>query len=286
MRKGERRGRMSTASELINKLAALYNAKTYLEIGVADGATFHSVNIEHKTAVDPKFAFDVEKYSNQPGRFYYNLKSDDFFREVEREISESSRDGDFTWDIIYIDGLHTYEQAMRDFVNSLRYTRERTILIFDDTVPSNPWAAIPNLAICAYFRDLAGVVDGSWQGDVFKCVFELRDFWPDFSYATVIGAGNPRTVVWKMAKKCDRPRMFGDKAEIANLDYFTMLERCAALCPMPEEKLFSVIGTEVNTPLRESGALIPSLVKPLHTMGEIKYLKILAGEGNKRMGEK
>lgn len=184
------------------------------------------------------------------------------------------------WDIVYIDGMHTYEQAMADFVNSFRYTHERTIWIFDDTVPTDPWSTIPNQSLCYYFRDLAGITGVDWQGDVFKCIFEIHDFFPDFSYATVIGNGNPQTIVWKMDKKCQRPRIFRDKAEIIKLDYFTMLHRCAALHPMPEDKALCAVGSEVNIPLRNSGHFIPSLVKPLHSMSEYQYLKILAGKEN------
>lgn len=269
---------MSIASERINKLAALNQARTYLEIGVAEGNTFHGVNINHKTAVDPEFLFDVSQYANQPGQYYYNKKSDDFFQEVGREISESARDDNFTWDIVYIDGLHTYEQAMADFINSFRYTNDRTIWIFDDTVPTDPWSTIPNMPLCYYFRKLAGIACGDWQGDVFKCIFDIHDFYPDFSYATVINAGNPQTIVWKMGKTCQRSRMFREQMEVKNLDYFTMLVRCAALHPMTEEKMFSVIGTEVNIPLRESGNFIPLLVKPLHSMWEYEDLKLLSGK--------
>lgn len=254
---------MSIASERINKIAKLINAKTYLEIGVAEGHTFHDVQIEHKTAVDPNFLFDISAYSHLKRQFYYNMKSDDFFDEIGREISGSLRDRDFTWDVVYIDGLHVYQQTMADFVNSFKYTTDRTIWIFDDTVPSDPWAAIPNMDQCYFFRQMAGVAGWDWQGDVYKCVFEIHDFFNEFSYATVIGNGNPQTIVWKVKDSQQRPRIFRDASEVGKLDYFNMLPRCAALHPMSEEASLAAIGTEVNIPMREGSSFLPFLVKPL-----------------------
>ncbi len=40
---------VSVSSTRINRLAGLIDAKTYLEIGVAEGDTFHNAGIGHKT---------------------------------------------------------------------------------------------------------------------------------------------------------------------------------------------------------------------------------------------
>lgn len=254
---------MSMSSTRINRLAGLIDAKTYLEIGVAEGDTFHNVGIGHKTAVDPEFLFDVAQYSGRPDHFYFKLPSNQFFQAHGR--GETGFPKDFRWDIIFIDGLHVYSQALTDFTNSVQYAGPDTIWIFDDTVPSDPWAAIPDMALCYYLRELAGIASGDWQGDVFKCVFAIHDFFPNFSYATVTGAGNPQTVVWRTEGSLPRPRLFASNEEIERLDYFGLLKRCAALNPVDEETLFSMVGRPMKTIERNGSRFLPLLVPRLHT---------------------
>jgi hypothetical protein len=43
--------------ERLNALAKITSASTYLEIGVAKGATFTRVTVPYKVGVDPKFQF-------------------------------------------------------------------------------------------------------------------------------------------------------------------------------------------------------------------------------------
>lgn len=254
---------MSYSSGRINRLARKNNAQRYLEIGVAEGNTFHHVDIQHKTAVDPLFAFDLSAYADRPGHFYFNTGSDAFFGDLENIKAGIFGQKDFAWDIVFLDGLHTYGQTMRDFSNSLQYTHEKTIWIFDDTVPSDPWAALPDMNKCYFFRDMTGIESRAWQGDVYKCVFALHDFFPEFSYATIIGAGNPQTVVWRTEETSARRRIFRDEKEINNLGYFAMLERCAALNPMPEKEAFDFIGNKFEKPRRDGTGFLASLIPHL-----------------------
>lgn len=255
---------MSTASDRINRLATLNNAGRYLEIGVAEGFTFHNVNVRHKTAVDPEFLFDTGRHSHKPGHYYFPMTSDSFFADMER-IRADVYGEDVAWDIIYIDGLHRYEQAMKDFTNSLDFAHGNTIWIFDDTVPSDPWSAIPDMQFSYLLRQMAGLAGRDWHGDVFKCVFALHDFFPEFSYATVTGMGNPQTVVWHTGETARRPRIFRDIADIGRMGYFDMLGRCAALNPMPEGDMLSFVGKKFDSPRRDGSAFLPLLVRPVRT---------------------
>ena len=44
---------LPTRADVINFYAKKIGAKSYLEIGVQTGATFHAVQIDHKVGVDP-----------------------------------------------------------------------------------------------------------------------------------------------------------------------------------------------------------------------------------------
>ena len=257
---------MPIASDRINRLAAINGAQRYLEIGVAEGYTFMDVKIAHKTGIDPNFLFDYTKYSDLPGHHFFKTTSDDFFENLEDIKRNVYGENDFTWDIIFIDGLHTYGQAMRDFTNSLKYAHKNTLWVFDDTVPSDPWAAIPDIRECYFFRELAGVACKDWQGDVYKCVFVLHDFFPDFSYATIIGSGNPQTLVWRTETPVNRPKIFKNREDIIHLDYFGMLVRCGALNPMTEDEAFAFVGKPLDSPVRNGSPFLPSLVPHISTL--------------------
>ena len=68
--------------ELLNRCAAINQSKRYLEIGVAKGKTLQSINVNERTAVDPRFSFDTSDPAFTPAgckTFFRNLTSDQFF---------------------------------------------------------------------------------------------------------------------------------------------------------------------------------------------------------------
>lgn len=102
---------MSITSQRINRLAEKFGLKTYLEIGVFNGDTFNAVCLPSKTAVDPQFQFNTSDYEKDNVKFY-EMPSDEFFYRSQLEDRVTK------YDLIYIDGLHTYEQSYKDFINS------------------------------------------------------------------------------------------------------------------------------------------------------------------------
>ena len=71
----------------------------YLEIGCDQNDVFNSIPVIHsnKIGVDP----------NSGGS--HKMTSDDFFKQNDK-----------SFDVIFIDGLHTYEQTQKDIINSLK----------------------------------------------------------------------------------------------------------------------------------------------------------------------
>src|SRR5262245_51679804 len=82
---------------LVNLLTSKFPDCRYLEIGCEWNSLFHAVSAKTKTGVDPERGGNVRK------------TSDDFFR-TNNEI----------FDVIFIDGLHTYDQVRRDVINSIK----------------------------------------------------------------------------------------------------------------------------------------------------------------------
>ena len=69
--------------------------------------------------------------------------------------------------MIFVDGKHTYEQALRDIENSLRVMTRRSVILVDDCNPSSHDEAAPNDGIVVSHG-------ASWCGDVWKAVTHIR----------------------------------------------------------------------------------------------------------------
>ncbi|MFM8952356.1 MAG: class I SAM-dependent methyltransferase [Planctomycetaceae bacterium] len=181
---------MGWSARRIAAAAAINNARTYLEIGVKDGDTFLDVGIERKDGVDPAFSFDTSLFATERVRFF-SQTSDEFW------VSRNP----LTYDVIFLDGMHTFEQTMRDLVSSMRFAHARTIWLIDDTLPSDVFSSIPHRERSFYERKRMNLPGLPWHGDVYKLVFAIHDFIPVLNYATITGSGNPQTLAWYAAGK-------------------------------------------------------------------------------------
>jgi len=177
-------------------IQSLTRANNYLEIGVANAATFLEVNSPRKTAVDPNFNFDIDKVAKQEHSKNRNTRfiataSDDFFANHAK---------DEEYDLIFIDGLHTWDQTYRDFCSSLHHLNENGVIVIDDTYPSSfetslreRWhQQIMNAPMFNYSLN--------WMGDVYKMIPFLHQFHPNFELATFpVFKENYKThtVLWK-----------------------------------------------------------------------------------------
>jgi hypothetical protein len=218
------------SSRRINKLAGKFKAKTYLEIGVARGHTFFRVNIDQKTAVDPNFKFNKSEYETDNTKFF-EVVSDIFFADLDQNTK---------YDLIFIDGLHTFEQTFRDFTNSLVHGHEKTIWIIDDVLPSDVYSSLREPKEAFNFRKRAGGEGAAWHGDVYKVIFAIHDFFPAFSYCTINTDDNPQTLVW-YAKRVLMPR-FDDFEKISRLDYFTLQQHLDLMVFKPEDQAINFVG--------------------------------------------
>lgn len=200
---------MSVSSKRINTLADLINARTYLEIGVSNGFTFRNVKIEYRDAVDVRFGFPTAELENDKTRFF-EQSSDDFFTSENPKI----------YDIIFIDGLHTYEQTLRDFLSSLRFSHQKTIWIIDDTIPSDIFSSIRNPNLARRYRSEHGFSGANWHGDVYKVIAFIHDFMPTIKYHTTAGSDNPQTIaMW--GSRSFAP-IFNSTEAISRLDFFDL----------------------------------------------------------------
>jgi hypothetical protein len=174
------------ASELINQIIQLRNFKgCYLEVGVENGLTFEAIHLRHKVGVDPYPRFRVTRLT--PWVKFHKLTSDVFF-----DLNSQC------FDIIYLDGLHTAEQTLRDLHNALKKLNPGGAVVIDDTVPNDEYSALTDQHETYRLRKLNNSSnDMSWHGDVFKVVNILQTLkHTNLHVATIVSLQNPKTVVW------------------------------------------------------------------------------------------
>lgn len=199
----------------INKIIELMGYKCYLEVGVSKGNTFMSVRADEKTAVDPNFRFNPVEPPYCDAGIYYQETSDVFFtRRVNKK-----------YDLIFLDGLHTYSQTLRDFCNAIEILTPKGVIIIDDTYPADIYSAYPNPHVARMVRRIdknQPDLKAGWHGDVYKVVFTIAEFFPMWSYATIKSGGNPQTFIWRKARPV---KAFKESIEsISRLDYYDFLE--------------------------------------------------------------
>jgi hypothetical protein len=126
----------------INRAICNRNLKDckYLEIGVCKNEVFNTIplSIKNKIGVDP-----FEGGTHRMESDYFFLKNKILF------------------DVIFIDGQHTYEQCQNDCINALKYLKDDGIIFLHDLLPKNSFeAAVPRKQT-------------RWTGNVWKVAAEL-----------------------------------------------------------------------------------------------------------------
>lgn len=127
--------------ELINLAIKKTNAKKYLEIGCDRDKIFNNVNCNYKIGVDPIRGGNKRMTSDE-----FFLQNSDFF------------------DVIFVDGLHYYEQVLKDTENSLKFLNNNGVIIIHDMLPRNKDEAIV---------PIPDPLPRTWLGDVWRLAFDL-----------------------------------------------------------------------------------------------------------------
>jgi hypothetical protein len=224
-------------------------ARSYLEIGVASGSTFFSVDFPSKVAVDPSFQFNPED-RKAVGTYFFPVPSNLFFSMLQTQ--NHGLENAIPFDIIFIDGLHTFEQSLTDFENSLEYSHDNTLWLIDDTVPCDAYSSLPDTDMSIRLCQQAGLKGWLWHGDVYKTIFAIHDKYPEISYCTV-SSGNPQTILWK-SKGNKRMPAFSSLQEIADLNFYDIFEKAKLFMPVADDQFLDHIGSGLD-PMVDAGEM-------------------------------
>lgn len=191
----------------VQGLLDLFDQPSYLEIGVNTGATFTKIKAARKVAVDPKFLFDTKaERKREPHASFHEITSDAYFGTV---IDPTER-----FDVIYLDGLHTFEQTLRDFTAALHYLTPTGVILIDDVAPVSYLASLPDRDNYFKVRTHLGVTDKSWMGDVYRLVFFIQTFYQHLSYAT-IADNHGQAIVWRERRPQVKERLVRETGELS-----------------------------------------------------------------------
>jgi len=128
--------------------------------------------VRNKIAVDPNFTFSRAVKFRWYRKNFYN-----FFAKYHESTSDNyfpRIDSTDNFDVVFIDGFHTYEQSLRDVINSLGKLNENGVIVMHDCNPLHYAAAYPAKSFeHAMQLNLPGW-NGAWQGDVWKTICFLR----------------------------------------------------------------------------------------------------------------
>jgi hypothetical protein len=147
--------------EFLSKFHERLRPRTYLEIGVEHGYSL-ALSRCPSIGVDPDL--HVTQQLASPSVLIRST-SDDYFGQLATK--ETSPFGELPIDFGYIDGMHNFEYALRDFIGLERYSATSSVIAFDDILPRNADEA-------ARERHTQ-----EWTGDVFRVQFALASHRPD-----------------------------------------------------------------------------------------------------------
>lgn len=137
----------------------------YLEIGIRNGVSL-SLSRCRSVGIDPAYSVTAELDGDVA---LVRSTSDEFFARPDPLALTGGR----PFDLAFIDGLHLFEFALRDFVYAERCSTTRSAIIFDDVLPRNVDEA-------ARMRHT-----GAWTGDVYGVLQVLAKYRPELAVIPV-----------------------------------------------------------------------------------------------------
>jgi len=153
----------STYLEILSSFHRHTRPESYVEIGIGVGNSLTLVGPDTRAvAVDPSPRIENPIKARTK---IFPTTSDDFFASynLHKELGTKSID------LVFIDGLHTYEQVFRDFINIEKYSNRKTVVLIHDCLPITRFVAE---------RSSTGRF---WCGDVWKIIPCLSKHRPDLN---------------------------------------------------------------------------------------------------------
>ena len=181
----------------------------------------------------PSAAFRFNDELNKEYRLNV-ITSDGFFQFYN--------DSKILYDLIFIDGLHTFEQTAKDIVNVLLKTsHNNTDILVHDIIPINKFIATPHRAT------------EHWTGDVYKLTYFLELIGVNFQ----VFLSPPSGLLWVKGEQKGKVRKFEGFGD----EYQTLIDKV--------NKSYALDGYEINNLLKQ----LANFIVDSHSLEYFKIIK-------------
>lgn len=159
----------------LNMLQQRLRPHVYLEIGVENGHTIalaraptKAIGIDPAPAIERPFQTETHIFAET---------SDAFFARIGKQLPQGPID------FAFIDGMHEFTHALRDFMNVEAHATRQTVIAIHDTIPFDEITQRPDRQRAFY------------TGDVWRTMAALRRYRPDLTVITIPTAPSGLTLV-------------------------------------------------------------------------------------------
>jgi hypothetical protein len=153
--------------EVLRRIIDHLKPSTYVEIGVFEGASLRlASSAEAIVGIDPDPRIN---WVLGPHMKVFKTSSDEFFATHDLFTELGQR----RLDLAFIDGMHKFEYAMRDFANLERHCGRHSVVLVHDCYPLDEESAGREPRV------------SRWSGDVWRLIVLLKKYRPDLLIHTI-----------------------------------------------------------------------------------------------------
>jgi tetratricopeptide (TPR) repeat protein len=167
--------------DILSELHQKLQPKLYLEIGVDKGLSLARAQCD-AIGVDPRPQLDLAEPLKENVQII-SAGSDAFFRDQATEYLKIPPD------IVFIDGMHLFEFALRDFMNVEKFASPTTLVAIDDVHPCHPTQALRRRQ------------SNAWTGDIWKIPAILKEYRSDINIVDVDANTTGLLLIWGLNSK-------------------------------------------------------------------------------------
>ena len=166
--------------DVLAQIQRALSPRTYLEIGVETGATLAlATTADVAVGVDPEAELEV---ALPAAARVIREKSDRFFATQSRSVLFGGR----AVELVFIDGMHRFEFALRDFFNAEAWSSPNGTIVLHDCVPIVPASATRERK------------SRFWVGDTWKAALAVARRRPDLRIRTILTAPSGLVVIRRL----------------------------------------------------------------------------------------
>jgi hypothetical protein len=155
--------------EFLTMLGASLDCRTYFEVGTDRGDTLNGFRCD-TVCVDPHFQVNQNVLVGKKKTFFFQMTSDEFFDNYDLRTFMPRGP-----DVVFLDGLHLFENLLRDFINTEKSCHYQSVIALHDCLPLNERMAEREFR----FGEDEDGTGAWWTGDVWRLLLVLKKYRPD-----------------------------------------------------------------------------------------------------------